>query len=371
MPWWNPRRASLVLTFSLVALRPTLHTWVLSWHQVKRVATAARAAPTRAGPGPLRHLVEAQPELRGTKVGGEDAPVVFLLAPPSEHLTSYISEDPEGPFLGTSEWPDRLYEDVDGKNEPDEEEDAPGNWKSWNFQFSKREPFMLKADWHSVPGWGATFDIFVPRKNKVLPVRQAPPRVLAFLEAFRTVNEELWLEMTESLKVLRDQKPDDIPRTRLLDLLIEDFEERGFFGAIEAQAGPGRRKEMHWHKDGATGLLHMGITLQGQRRLRLRAWTDEAWEQEVFMSAGHIYLSSPFLFEHQVTYREDPTVALMCRFGFLDEEQALWVNHLRGRDMFEARGDQKRWFSYGFLLVFPSWLVSFLRFFGFLLGSSQ
>ncbi|CAK8996328.1 unnamed protein product [Durusdinium trenchii] len=84
MPWWNPRRASLVLTFSLVALRPTLHTWVLSWHQVKRVATAARAAPTRAGPGPLRHLVEAQPELRGTKVGGEDAPVVFLLAPPSE-----------------------------------------------------------------------------------------------------------------------------------------------------------------------------------------------------------------------------------------------------------------------------------------------
>lgn len=50
--------------------------------------------------------------------------------------------------MGTSEWPDRLYEDVDGKNEPDEEEDAPGNWKSWNFQFSKREPFMLKADWY-------------------------------------------------------------------------------------------------------------------------------------------------------------------------------------------------------------------------------
>eukprot|EP00913_Durusdinium_trenchii_P035769 g33470.t1 len=317
MPWWNPRRASLVLTFSLVALRPTLHTWVLSWHQVKRVATAARAAPTRAGPGPLRHLVEAQPELRGTKVGGEDAPVVFLLAPPSEHLTSYISEDRSvKASKHRSVKEDRLYEDVDGKNEPDEEEDAPGNWKSWNFQFSKREPFMLKADWHSVPGWGATFDIFVPRKNKVLPVRQAPPRVLAFLEAFRTVNEELWLEMTESLKVLRDQKPDDIPRTRLLDLLIEDFEERGFFGAIEAQAPR--------------------ITLQGQRRLRLRAWTDEAWEQEVFMSAGHIYLSSPFLFEHQVTYREDPTVALMCRFGFLDEEQALWVNHLRGRDMFEV-----------------------------------
>ena len=28
----------------------------------------------------------------------------------------------------------------------------------------------------------------------------------------------------------------------------------------------------------------------------------------------------------------------MCRFGFLDEEDSLWVNHLRGRDMLEARG---------------------------------
>ena len=26
----------------------------------------------------------------------------------------------------------------------------------------------------------------------------------------------------------------------------------------------------------------------------------------------------------------------MCRFGFLDEEDALWVNHFRGRDMLEV-----------------------------------
>ena len=60
-------------------------------------------------------------------------------------------------------------------------------------------------------------------------------------------------------------------RCRLLRLLIEDFEERGYFGAIEAQVGPGRRKEMHWHRDGATGLLHLGITLSGRRRLKVRA----------------------------------------------------------------------------------------------------
>eukprot|EP00434_Breviolum_minutum_P024368 symbB.v1.2.021519.t1/scaffold1859.1/size98302/5 len=196
---------------------------------------------------------------------------------------------------------------------------------------------MLKADWHSVPGWGESFDIFVPRKNKVLPVRQAPARLLAFLEAFRRVNEDCWQKITAQLKVMLAQKPDDIPRSRLLRMLIEDFEERGFFGAIEAQAGPGRRKEMNWHRDGATGLLHLGITLSGKRRLQLRAWTEEEWTQELSMTAGHIYLSSPFLFEHCIKYRqEEATLALMCRFGFLDEEDSLWVNHLRGRDMLEV-----------------------------------
>ena len=52
------------------------------------------------------------------------------------------------------EWPQRLYDDVHGKNEPDDEDwvDAE-NWKRWDFQFSKREPFMLKADWHLGMPW--------------------------------------------------------------------------------------------------------------------------------------------------------------------------------------------------------------------------
>ena len=50
-----------------------------------------------------------------------------------------------------------------------------------------------------------------------------------------------------------------------------------------------------------------------------------------------MYLSSPFLFEHRIEYRpEEPTVTLMCRFGFLDESDALWVNHLRGKDMLDV-----------------------------------
>ena len=64
-------------------------------------------------------------------------------------------QDPDGPFHAkTLEWPQRLYDDVHGKNEPDDEDwvDAK-NWKRWDFQFSKREPFMLKADWHLGMPW--------------------------------------------------------------------------------------------------------------------------------------------------------------------------------------------------------------------------
>ena len=160
----------------------------------------------------LKHFIAESPLLRGTKVGGDDAPTVFLVAPPAEQLTKYVLEDPAGPFVGTLEWPDRLFDDVDGKNEPDVADHAPGSWKKWSFQFSKREPFMLKADWHGVHGWGKKFDIFVPRKNAVVPVRQAPPRVLALLEAFRKVNDDCWQEIASGLQELHEQKPDDILR---------------------------------------------------------------------------------------------------------------------------------------------------------------
>ena len=65
---------------------------------------------------------------------------------------------------------------------------------------------------HSVPGWGDSFEIFVPRKNKVLPVPQAPPRLLAFLEAFRRANEGCWEGIAKKLKGMLEEKPDDLPR---------------------------------------------------------------------------------------------------------------------------------------------------------------
>merc|ERR1712079_195845 len=97
---------------------------------------------------------------------------------------------------------------------------------------------------------------------------------------------------------------------------------------IEAQAGPGFvSKKMQSHKDGATSLLHLGLTLGGRRTVRMgtykrkdfhpqfrdaNVFDDNAWEErqrleqgelhKVNMIATSAYISSPFLFEHGVEY---------------------------------------------------------------------
>ena len=91
---------------------------------------------------------EVDPNNKGTACG-------FATIVPSLGPSFSSKQDPDGPFHAkTLEWPQRLYDDVHGKNEPDDEDwvDAE-NWKRWDFQFSKREPFMLKADWHLGMPW--------------------------------------------------------------------------------------------------------------------------------------------------------------------------------------------------------------------------
>ncbi|CAK0832237.1 unnamed protein product [Prorocentrum cordatum] len=78
--------------------------------------------------------------------------------------------------------------------------------------------------------------------------------------------------MEDGLERLKETGKTDRDRQRLLDLLLGALRGRGHFAAVEAQAGPAfGDKDMRWHKDGATGLLHLGITLGGRRRLEFHA----------------------------------------------------------------------------------------------------
>eukprot|EP00930_Biecheleria_cincta_P097161 TRINITY_DN88884_c0_g1_i1.p1 TRINITY_DN88884_c0_g1~~TRINITY_DN88884_c0_g1_i1.p1 ORF type:complete len:433 (+),score=61.15 TRINITY_DN88884_c0_g1_i1:35-1300(+) len=311
-----------------------------------------RAVADRESPSPslrhFHHLVPQDPVLHGSLMGGEEAPAVFLLAPSCKWLTAYLVEDPEGPFAQEPNWPGRIFEapgEITNLDKKDPVRD--GDWGRWGFHFSQKEPFLLKADWHSVGDWGDELHIFVPRTNAMEAVRRAPTRLLAFLEAFREVNQNCWNAIVDDLCKLKEKFEGDLLRERLLEFFLEEFREQGHFAAVEAQAGPvTQRKTMNWHRDGATGLLHMGITLRGRRRLQFRARADDRDEWSVTMTAGDVYLSSPFLYDHQVSYEpmvedgdqdeDGPVVALMCRFGFLSEEDALWANHLRSNIMLDV-----------------------------------
>jgi len=276
------------------------------------------------------------PEMGGDRIGGESAPVVFLTAA-CEELATYIREDPSGPFADELRWP---AEPTHSKNGGDAALRPFGRLADWGFQPCSREPFLLKADWHSVRGWGDEIGVFVPRMDAEESVRRAPPRLVAFAEALREANGACWRAMVEALERLRDSAAGDAERRRLFGLLADALRERGHFAAVEAQGGPTYKKHnMRWHRDGATGLLHLAITLGGRRRLMFRVGDGEkaSRRREVVMFPGSFYVTAPFLFDHAVRYEtKGPTLALMCRFGFLSEADALWVNHLRSPAMLEA-----------------------------------
>lgn len=333
-------------------------------------------------PVPFTHLYPERPLQYGGFMGGTArAPSAFLALPPgvTEHLNplvEYLRNDPEGPFAGrVDEWPVQGVE-------------PSGRWGEWGFDVGAQgKEQLLKADWHSVHSWGSVRHVFVPRFGDCINMRRAPPRILAFLEAFREVNLHCWYSMLTALEELKNRKDSSKSLRALVDLVCHVIRERGQFGAIEAQVwwGP-ESTPTRSHKDGATSLLHLSITLGGHRSLRIgtfekadsfgpspwvynreewarwqrfqkcddsappttsevmkenNVWDDEAWREDdlrkVGMSAGDIYLSAPFIFEHGVMYdrctRHAPIIALQCRTAFQFAKTAFKVNELRSKDM--------------------------------------
>ncbi|CAE6946523.1 ankrd29, partial [Symbiodinium sp. CCMP2456] len=98
---------------------------------------------------------------------------------------------------------------------------------------------------------------------------------------------------------------------------------------------------MRSHRDGASGLLQIGLSLQGRRYLSFglhrspepaagpdpSVWDEEAWQRlpaadltTLALNPGDVYVATPAVFEHGVAYEpmEDPTVALMFRLALPD-----------------------------------------------------
>lgn len=268
------------------------------------------------------------PMMYGGRLGCGHAPVVLLRASCTEVL-AWVHADPMGPFA-------------------DPEAEGPrASWAAWGFSEDPQES-TWKADWHCLPPFAHIRGLFVPRHATTGMVRLAPPRVVAFLLAFQIVNKSCWSILADALSGLAaewERSGDGRSDAAWLGKLIESVIQRHQFGIIEAQ--------MHFrdvpyrtpsHKDGATSLLHLSLTLGGRRVLRLglfdhgarsvgppavegSAWQPGSWPpgclHDIELGPGDVYLTSPFCFEHAVEYpacgRGDGAIALQCRFGFSGE----------------------------------------------------
>mmetsp|Transcript_6744 Transcript_6744/g.19056 ORF Transcript_6744/g.19056 Transcript_6744/m.19056 type:complete len:508 (+) Transcript_6744:72-1595(+) len=332
------------------------------------LAREPRCIPSKAPLVLLEHRSPEQPVLFGRWFGKERAPVV-LLQSYSEALAEYLRDDPEGPFARLRKEPPVFPIPKDSV------------WSRWAFEEDAKEQ-LLKADWHSVPHLSQKSGLFVPRLAKWGSVLRGPPRIVAFMMAFRAVNRPVWLAITEALTGLRHAREEeskeyrDEGRGKLLGTFIECFQNSRHFGVVEAQVGfvnkPWRQPS---HKDGATSLLHLGVTLGGERTLRAglfpgcasqgnlarvaaaddgqdpdpnagerNVWDEDLWSKQYLkeedMRLGSVYLSSPFCFEHAVQYsgcarRDEPVIALMCRWG-LPEDLGRHINEMRSEDMLDV-----------------------------------
>lgn len=320
----------------------------------------------RRGPPSAAVFAHSDPDSAvkfGTWFGSLRAPVVFLEAPGPE-VANFIREDPDGPFA-------ELDSDV-----------RDTYWERWGFNEDRKET-MLKMDWHSVPNLFTEGNFFIPRLAEGGQLQRSPPRIMAFVVAFRVVNKAIWasisdalngLEMARDLWVFHKLGENGLKRykktthAKILSSLIAAFRSQRHFGVVEAQVRWGEEDHrMPSHKDGATSLLHLSITLGGRRRVwagtfeasnakaaaaaapdgqrvdpEVNVYDDEVWQpprlQQFEMTKGCTYVTAPFCFEHAVEYyaceRSEPVIALQCRFGFPPDVGKM-LNNLRTQEMLE------------------------------------
>jgi len=343
-------------------------------------AFSMETAVTYLPPGsqPFRNNDPNLPVAYGGWLGNRRAPTAFLEAP-SEELAYYLRDDPDGPFaMAFSQKPqDRAQAEYEVTAEDME------HWLRWGFEVDEHERIM-KADWHTLPGVGDQAKLFIPRLGKPGALKQAPPRCVAFAEAFRMANLRCWSALVQALQDLqvRRELEHDITWTargsRLVGSLIRCVSERGHFGVMEAQVWWGNRLlTLPSHKDGATSLLHLGVTLSGKRTVRVGAfntcdtreaakaqglvklpteepadgmenvWDDKLWtrlqakngtRKDYQQRLGSIYLSAPYCFEHGVRFeastKQAPIMSLQCRFAF-EPHLGQEMNRLRDNVMWD------------------------------------
>lgn len=206
---------------------------------------------------------------------------------------------------------------------------------------SERRSFA-KVAWHALPDIPDTTTAFVPHLGARGPALRAPKCVLALVDAFRDVNEAAWCTAAQRLRQAGAGSREELQG--LCDLVADALSERRHFGVVELQHCAGQGFEGRWHLDGVTSLLHLAVTLSGQRLLRVQCSPHEGGEdviEHLALGPGSVYLTSPSTFLHSVLYpatsAENAIVALQLRIFFKPNWcLTKWINTQRDADMFEV-----------------------------------
>jgi len=221
----------------------------------------------------------------------------------------------------------------------------PSLWKRFGVKNADKqgEPQeFAKADWHTTPDLPRQAEVFVPRLGCRGTALRAPVRVAAFAEAFRNVNEPVWHAALEQLRGLANGAREELQG--LCDLFCDAIQRKKHFGAVEMQHYCGDGFSGRQHIDGVTSLLHLAISLGGERKLSFVSATSNTGadlQEELPMRSGDVYLSSPALFQHKVIYPQcqahNSMISLHMRFLF---EPCWWlkkyVNQVRDRETYDV-----------------------------------
>lgn len=170
---------------------------------------------------------------------------------------------------------------------------------------------------HGLAATGEAVEAINPRFGREMDKPAAPVVLRAFLSLFRTMNADWLKSIADDLNAALA----DSATTTDEEVLSTD----AFFADCAAQHHHGDAVDITpdsftgWHCDAANSLLHLAISLCGTRRLHYRSGLGPRSQHHYVasMTAGDMYLTSPFLFEHAVEYPEcdlaNRILAVQCR----------------------------------------------------------
>ncbi|KAL7549340.1 hypothetical protein ACHAWF_012610 [Thalassiosira exigua] len=217
--------------------------------------------------------------------------------------------------------------------------------------------YIFEGYYHSLPSNEAVYSKNPnPMIGKDFMKPAASPLLRAFFEAFRAVNSQIFDKLKQDLLQASsfDDSSDSIEENSAnpkdVCYLFAEWIDRGLhFGdlSIQIHYGQGNEKKLKsgvaWHNDAENSLLHLAVTLRGNRVLHskkvqshlngitsnLRHLNNQPAEILEPQRPGDVYLSSSILMRHAPQFFQSEystrVIAIHARFLYTSAE----VNHFR------------------------------------------